>query len=145
MVRWGIVSPILRKLVEIFLAPESFFFQDDKLRPICSFMELFYSLHLSKKILRQWGALSQASISSVSPHPHLPSRLSEQIHRCLASSSSYLWDRGYKRRSASLYLSSLSTTTPHIVYSVSSSSLCSSSPIYAYLYQLLVSFYTLES
>ena len=56
-----------------------------------------------KKILRQWGALSQASISSVSPHPHLPSRLSEQIHRCLASSSSNLWDRGYKRRSVSLY------------------------------------------
>ena len=64
-------------------------------------MELF--LHLSKKILRQWGALSQASISSVSPHPHLPSRLLEQIHRCLASSSSNLWDRGYIRRSVSLY------------------------------------------
>ena len=63
----------------------------------------FYSLHLSKKILRQWGALSQASISSVSPHPHLPSRLLEQIHRCLASSSSNLWDRGYIRRSVSLY------------------------------------------
>ena len=48
-------------------------------------------------------ALSQASISSVSPHPHLPSRLLEQIHRCLASSSSNLWDRGYIRRSVSLY------------------------------------------